>query len=297
MGQIVAAVAASHAPNMLLAPGRETDDFMRFHYTMAPSDDHRELSHAEQQALADDLQGLFRPLRDAIARAEPDALVVIANDQFVNFFLNNIPTFCLGIGAETEGQFTQHHFKYPIATDLARALLDGVVAAGFDLSFSQHLVLEHTQVVPLHFILGDRVIPVVPLFVNTWVDPLPSPRRCFQLGQALKDVLLQRPERVALLATGGLSHFPGSARIGQIEEEFDGMLLEQMRTGKGAVLAELDLARLREAGNTEFLNWMVLLGAVGESPADVAYRPDRVATGLGFANFHVPGENPGGGTR
>jgi hypothetical protein len=65
------------------------------------------------------------------------------------------------------------------------------------------------------------------------------------------------------------------------------MLLDHMRRGEGARLAELDLAQLRGAGNTEFLNWMVLLGAVGNARADVAYRPDGVATGLGFASFHV----------
>jgi hypothetical protein len=272
---------------MLLDPGRETDDFMRFHYTMASSDDHGEVTHAEQQALADDLRRLFKPLREALECAEPDALLVIANDQFVNFFFNNIPTFCIGIGAETEGQFTRHHFKYPVASDLAHALLAGAIAEGFDLSFSQHLLLEHTQVVPLHFLLDERTLPVVPLFVNTWVDPLPTPRRCYQLGQTLATIIARRPERVALLATGGLSHFPGSPRIGQIEEGFDRMLLDHMRDGRGAALGELDLAQLREAGNTEFLNWTVLLGAIGDARADVAYRPDGVATGLGFAKFHV----------
>jgi hypothetical protein len=287
MGAIVAAVAASHAPNMLLDPGRETDDFMRFHYTMAPSDDHGAVTHAEQHALADDLQRLFQPLRDALQRAQPDALVVIANDQFVNFFFDQIPTFCIGVGTETEGQFTRYHFKYPIASDLAQGLLASVLDAGFDLCFSQHLLLEHTQVVPLRFIFGDQTLPIVPLFVNTWVDPLPTPRRCYQLGRALAAAIERRPERVALLATGGLSHFPGSPRIGQIEEGFDHMLLDRMRRGEGGALAEIDLAQLREAGNTEFLNWMVLLGAVGDARAGVAYRPDGVATGLGFASFQV----------
>src|SRR5688572_9364093 len=117
MGQIVAAVAASHAPNLLLEPGRETDDFMRFHYTMAPAGDHGQLTHAEQETLAADLQRLFRPLCQAVEDAQPDALILIANDQFVNFFFNNIPTFCLGIGSKTAGQFTRYHFEYPIATD------------------------------------------------------------------------------------------------------------------------------------------------------------------------------------
>jgi len=284
---MVAAVAASHAPNMLLEPGRETDEFMAFHYTMAPANDHGVVSHADQQKLAEDLERLFLPLRAALDEAQPDVLIVIANDQFVNFFFNNIPTFCLGIGDATEGQFTRHHFRYAIDSNLARALLSSLVDGGFDMAFSQQLMLEHTQVVPLHFLLGERSLPIVPLFVNTWVDPVPSPRRCYQLGQALARALNLRPERIALLATGGLSHFPGSPRIGQVEESFDGMLLEHLREGRGSALANLELARLRQAGNTEFLNWMVLLGAVGTATAEVGYRPDGVATGLGFATFRV----------
>src|SRR5579871_1619876 len=166
MGQIVAAVAASHAPNLLLDPGQETDEFMRFHYTMAPAGEHGMLGHEEQQRLAADLQRLFTPLHEAVAAANPDALVVIANDQFVNFFFDNIPTFCLGIGEETAGTFTRYTLRYPIATDLARALLAGAIEAGFDLAFSQHLQLEHTQIVPLHYVLHDRQLPVVPLFVK-----------------------------------------------------------------------------------------------------------------------------------
>jgi aromatic ring-opening dioxygenase LigB subunit len=254
---------------------------------MATANDHGAVSHEEQRKLANDLERLFRPLRAALDEARPDALVVVANDQFVNFFFDNIPTFCLGVGDATEGKFTHHHFRYPIAAELARALLNGLIADGFDMAFSQQLMLEHTQVVPLHFLLGESSLPIVPLFVNTWVEPVPSPRRCHQLGQALARALELRPERVALLATGGLSHFPGSPRIGEVEESFDGMLLEHLREGRGSELADLELAQLREAGNTEFLNWMVLLGAIGTAPAEVGYRPDGVATGLGFATFHL----------
>jgi len=93
-------------------------------------------------------------------------------------------------------------------------------------------------------------------------------------------------ERVAILATGGLSHFPGSPRIGEIDETFDHQLLEVMRQGKGRSLVDYSVQDLLQAGDTEFLNWMVVIGAVGDAKASyTAYMPDFVATGWGFVSW------------
>ena len=95
-------------------------------------------------------------------------------------------------------------------------------------------------------------------------------------------------DRVAMLATGGLSHFPGSPRIGEIDTSFDEGLLEKMRMGQGSALAGLTLEQLRQSGNSEFLNWMVTIGAVGDTPAaETFYMPDHVATGWGFASWRI----------
>ena len=95
-------------------------------------------------------------------------------------------------------------------------------------------------------------------------------------------------ERVAILATGGLSHFPGSPRIGEIDESFDHKLLEVMRKGEGRSLVEYSVQDLLHAGDTEFLNWMVVLGAVGDAKASfTAYMPDFVATGWGFVSWKL----------
>jgi hypothetical protein len=93
---------------------------------------------------------------------------------------------------------------------------------------------------------------------------------------------------VAILATGGLSHFPGSPRIGEIDETFDHTLLEVMRAGKGRTLTEYSVQDLLQSGDTEFLNWMVVLGAVDDAKASyTAYMPDFVATGWGFVSWKL----------
>ncbi len=142
--------------------------------------------------------------------------------------------------------------------------------------------------VPLYFLLRRPAIPILPLYVNTWVDPSPTPRRCYQVGELLRRVADESSERIAILATGGLSHFPGSPRIGEIDSEFDHKLLEVIRAGNGRSLAEYPTADLLQAGDSEFLNWMVVLGAVGDAGATyTAYMPDFVATGWGFASWKL----------
>lgn len=284
----VAALAASHAPNILLEPGTEWEQFMDLHYRMAPHAAGDKPALEVQQRLRRDAEAAFDVLRADLEKAAPDVLIVVANDQFVNFFFNNIPTFFVTLADEIKGQFTRHAFHYKIHADLGRAILRAGLAQGLDLSFGEHVELQHTQTVPLYFLLREPNIPILPIFVNTWMDPLPTPRRCYELGKLIRRVADEAPERVAILATGGLSHFPGSPRIGEIDTSFDEGLLSKMKDGYGSDLAALTLDQLVQSGNTEFLNWEVTLGAVGDARAsETFYMPDHVATGWGFASWSV----------
>ncbi|HEX9880001.1 MAG TPA: hypothetical protein VGB25_07395 [Candidatus Binatia bacterium] len=285
---LVSAVAASHAPNILMEPGSEWDDFMKLHYRMAPQSGGSQPTLAVQRNLRQEAEKAFAVLRENLETSRPEVLIVVANDQFVNFFFNNIPTFFIALGDELEGQFTRHHFHYKNHSELGRAILKAGLNRGIDLSFGEHVELQHTQVVPLYFLLPEAKIPILPLFVNTWVSPLPTPRRCYQVGELVRAVAQARGERIAILSTGGLSHFPGSPRIGEIETEFDLKLLEAMREGRGRALADYSPDQFLQAGNSEFLNWLVLLGAVGEAKAaETFYMPDHVATGWGFASWKL----------
>ncbi|HEY7060239.1 MAG TPA: hypothetical protein VII06_02085 [Chloroflexota bacterium] len=288
MGELVAVMAASHAPNLLLELGKEWTDFMDLHYSMMPGGNAERPSDEFGRRFAADVQRTFGLLRQVLEAARPDALLLVANDQFVNFFYNNVPTFCLGVGTDTRGQFAKHAFAYPCHETLARQLLGALIDEGFDLAFSEKLELEHTQVVPLHYVLPPGgPTPLIPLFVNTWVAPQPTPRRCHALGAAIARCVAASDARVAMLATGGLSHFPGRPKIGQVDVEFDRPLLDTLARGEGRALTEYTVSQLADVGNEEFLNWMVTLGAAGDATATVYYEPDRVATGIGFAVWHV----------
>jgi len=285
---LVSALAASHAPNILLEPGREWEDFMDLHYSMAPQGSTTRPTFEQQKKLRQDAEAAFAALREDLEAAKPDVLIVVANDQFVNFFWNNIPTFFVTIGDEVKGQFTRHSFRYRNHKDLGKAIIRAGMDKGIDFSYGERIELQHTQNVPLYFLLREPKIPILPIYVNTWVDPAPSPRRCYQVGELIRAVAENSKERVAILATGGLSHFPGSPRIGEIDEGFDHKLLEVMRQGKGKSLVEYSVDDLLQAGDTEFLNWMVVVGAVGDAKATyTAYMPDWVATGWGFVSWKL----------
>ena len=285
---LVSALAASHAPNILLEPGREWEDFMDLHYSMAPQGSASRPTFEQQKKLRQDAESAFANLRQDLEDANPDVLIVVANDQFVNFFWNNIPTFFVTVGDEVEGQFTRHHFHYRNHKELGKAIVRAGMERGIDFSYGEKIELQHTQNVPLYFLLREPKIPILPVYVNTWVDPAPSPRRCYQVGELIRAVAVNSNERVAILATGGLSHFPGSPRIGEIDEGFDHKLLEVLRQGKGKALMDYSVQDLLQAGDTEFLNWMVVIGAVDETKASyTSYMPDFVATGWGFVSWKL----------
>jgi aromatic ring-opening dioxygenase catalytic subunit (LigB family) len=285
---LVSALAASHAPNILLEPGAEWEDFMKLHYSMAPQGSASKPTLEQQKKLRHDAEEAFAVLRADMERARPDVLIVVANDQFVNFFWNNIPTFFVTLADEVNGQFTRHKFRYRNHKELGRAIVRAGMDKGIDFSFGERIELQHTQVVPLYFLLPEPKIPILPIYVNTWVDPAPTPRRCYQVGELIREVAGDRDERVAILATGGLSHFPGSPRIGEIDTRFDHKLLEVMREGRGKSFVDYSVQDLLQAGDTEFLNWMVVVGAVGDTKASyTTYMPDFVATGWGFVSWRI----------
>lgn len=285
---LVSALAASHAPNILLEPGAEWEDFMNLHYSMAPQGSATRPTLEQQQKLRKDAEEAFAALCADMEQAKPDVLIVVANDQFVNFFWNNIPTFFVTLADEVKGQFTRHKFHYRNHKELGRAIVRRGIQQGIDFSYGENIELQHTQVVPLYFLLREAKIPILPIYVNTWVDPVPNPRRCYQIGELIRKVADDSNERIAILATGGLSHFPGSPRIGEIDTQFDHKLLELMRAGKQRSLVDYSVEELLQAGDSEFLNWMVVVGTVGDAKAAyTAYMPDFVATGWGFVSWKL----------
>ena len=147
--------------------------------------------------------------------------------------------------------------------------------------------------IPLHFLTPDMRLPIVPIVINTLAPPLPTPRRCFLLGQVVGEVVRRDTRRVGLIATGGMSHDPGESGHGHIVESFDRQFLEAMTAVDRGRLKHYTVAQLRAAGAgaVELLNWIALDGALEGARGEVfAYEPVVPwATGIGAMAFNVVG--------
>jgi len=268
MGKIVVAAAASHAPGILAFRDQ-----------------------ADPAQAARFYEGMDRVNREVQA-ARPDVIVAITNEHFVNFYLDNVPAMCIGIAPSYRGPiepFLGEELKVPGDRELGRALLSGLLERDFDVAYSEELWFDHGTMVPLHFVNPAMALPVVPIIVNNLYDPMPTPQRVYRLGKAIASAVDDLPEerRVALLATGGLSHRVGTPDAGEITVEFDHEFLDGVRRGEGSKLAELSHDDLERAGNGahEVRNWLCAMGAIGDVPAAfVAYEPIQGwQTGCGAA--------------
>ncbi|MDX1483742.1 MAG: hypothetical protein R3229_04595 [Alphaproteobacteria bacterium] len=239
----------------------------------------------------------YRRLRDRLAAAEPDVVLAFTNEHWNNFFLDHMPAFCIGRGAHFAGPvevwLKVEKAKVPGDPELAQALIDSCYAAGFDVSYSDELALDHGTMVPLHFLTPEMDVPVVPLFTNALVAPMPTPARCYALGAALGQALANSEKRVALVATGGLSHWPGEAEHGRIDRAFDDRFVSDMvedRADRLRGYTHEDIAR-SGTGTHEVRNWILLRGAIpGWRGEVVTYEEVPAwATGYGLLAFDKAG--------
>jgi hypothetical protein len=231
----------------------------------------------------------YRAIKAELDAARPDAIVVIANDHFNTFFLNNFPTFAIGVADSSHGPndgAEMPRYDFAVHSGLASHLHRSGVEGGFDFSVTQEFAVDHAMLVPLHYLTDGVKTPVVPLWVNTFVKPVPAARRCYALGSLLKTAISSLPEtmRVAVLATGSFSLEiagplvdPGS-RHGVPDIGWSKHVHRRIKNAEiGELVAEATPERMWKAGNIggELLNWIVMLGAVGNSkPCYIADHDD-----------------------
>jgi 2,3-dihydroxyphenylpropionate 1,2-dioxygenase len=185
-----------------------------------------------------------------------------------------VPTFAVMSGESSHAHFANKDYDLPIHQALAEEILDGLVRADFDMSYSQDAVLGHSFAAIYEWVIEGRAIPVIPIFVNAYLPPLPSARRCEALGKAIAKIIEGRPERVAIVASGGMSHYPGTWKYPQPAFDFDHWAIKKMEQGKHDALLDLTVEQLDEVGNTEMLPWMILFGAIGNQPGELlTYQP------------------------
>ena len=116
------------------------------------------------------------------------------------------------------------------------------------MAYSEDAELGHAFAVPFDLVIGKRDIPVIPFFTNVYVPPLPTAQRCAAFGKALADIVKGRKERVAIIASGGMSHFPGTTKYLHPEFDFDRWLVSQFEAGNPDALLNMTNPQLDEVG-------------------------------------------------
>ncbi|GAA1877633.1 hypothetical protein [Asanoa iriomotensis] len=264
MAEIVAAGAAVHAPQLLSRPPHE--------------------DAAKLDASTDGL----RAFGEVLGETRPDAIILIGLDHLETFWLEAVPAFTIVLSPEVTAHYTTRTRKARVHTELATHLLRGAIARDFDLTYSQDALLGHAFLTPLEFVVGDRDIPIVPLLVNTYLPPIPSPRRAYALGQALRAALDERDERVAIIASGGMSHFPGTARYEAPNFAFDEWVISEIAAGRFDDLLALTPVNLDEVGESELMTWFVMLGLIGDVPGRLLTYQELSHHGHGVVQFLPP---------
>jgi hypothetical protein len=273
MAEIVLAYASSHAPMMSAA---------------------REAAPEEQSR---NFFGALDWIREEARRREVQACVVLSNEHFTNFFLENFPENCIGVGEKNwgpaEAWLKIDKLWIPGVPELALHLMRHSLNAGFDPAFSYQLEVDHGIMTVYHELDPEMKLPMVPIVQNCAVEPLMPLRRWYDFGKALGAAIrsFDGLERVALVGAGGLSHWIGTPRVGDIDEEFDRWFLDRLATGELDDVLDMPDDELELAGNGahEIRSWITVAGAVAPvGGRTLAYEPIYPwITGMAVSHFET----------
>ena len=230
-----------------------------------------------------------------IQAEQPDVIFLVYNDHATAFSLELIPTFALGLAAEfspaDEGYGPR---PVPIVQghpELASHIAQSVIQDDFDLTLVNKMDVDHGLTVPLSLMFGQPAAwpcRVIPLAVNVVQYPVPSGRRCFMLGQAIRKAIESFDEdlNVQIWGTGGMSHQLQGARAGLINAEWDNRFLDRLIEDPSGLSQVPHIEYVREAGSEgiELVMWLIARGAMADIP--VGKRPV-----VRHRFFHVPASN------
>ncbi|MER5357294.1 protocatechuate 4,5-dioxygenase subunit alpha [Streptomyces sp. NPDC002785] len=225
----------------------------------------------------------------------PDVIFLVYNDHASAFDLSMIPTFVLGTGASyptaDEGYGPRPVPGIEGDPDLAAHIAHSLIRDDFDLTLVNEMTVDHGLTVPLSLMFGDVEkwpCKVIPFHVNVVQYPVPSGARCFKLGQALRKAIesYDRPLKVQVWGTGGMSHQLQGPRAGLINREWDNAFLDKLVEDPAALAEVPHLEYVEEAGSEgiELVMWLIARGAMsdvdGSGDVDVKHR-----------FYHVPASN------
>lgn len=312
MAEIVLGLGTSHGSQVSLTPDwwpkhgeldRKRTNYDELLTEVGDSLDH-ELGPDVWQRKYDAVQDAVRALGTELQAADLDAVVVVGDDQAELFSADSMPAIAVFWGEQVAdiprdmtkvpesraaAMWAKHapqREEYPIAASLAKNIVEQLVAKEFDLTLMSQQPearsLGHAFTFVRLRLMGDRIIPIIPIMLNTYFPPnQPTAARCYALGQALREAIASGPAdtRVGVVASGGLSHFV-------VDEELDRAVLKAIEARDQQALAALPESKL-QSGSSEIKNWIVAAGALTDLQFElVDYVPgyrSKAGTGCGMA--------------
>lgn len=265
-------------------------------------------------------------LKEQVDKSGADTILIIHDDHFVNFDFRCYPPFALLIGKQAQGSgvmgpveiekitgaiyrkyegkesyrsaptgMPQHMadwesekpYIYNVNTDLSVQLLKGLLERDFDIPFTTNGTMDGELVLTQNFLNPKADKAVILMLTNGYVPPLPYPKRCYALGKAVREIIDASESKVLVLATGGMSHYPGTPLYGEVDEEFDQHVLDLLAKGEGGKLAQFSPDELLHRGNGELVNWIIAAGIVGDKKSRIVDYIRLWHIGLGYAYWEI----------
>jgi len=236
----------------------------------------------------------YEPVKAWLEDQKPDIAIVVYNDHGLNFFLDTVPTFAIGCADEyvnaDEGWGLPSSASFQGDTEFSWHIAESLINQNFDMTTCQEMLVDHGCVVPMNLMwrhLPEWPCQLIPLAVNTVQHPLPSAKRCYDLGKALRVAIESYPEdkKVVIIGTGGLSHQLQGERAGIIDVEFDLQCMNYIINDPEKMTAYSNSEIMRKAGTegVEVIMWMVMRGALSPN-VNVLHK-----------HYHAPISNTGAG--
>lgn len=273
MGRIVAGIGTSHVPSI------------------GGAYDRGKTATAAWKPLFD----AYVPVREWLKELQPDVCIMVYNDHGADFFFDKYPTFAVGCAD-----------SYPIADegfgvrplpairgDLAfsQHLCSSLVYDEFDITVCQEMAVEHGFLVPMHLCFEPQKdgwpVAAIPVEVNVLQHPLPTARRCYRLGQAIRRAVdsYDKDIKVAIIGTGGMSHQLTGPNFGAMDPEEDQRFLDLIESDPDRLAGLTHETLMRKYGveGIELIMWLVMRGALSAHAKRVHrnyYAP--MTTGMGL---------------
>jgi protocatechuate 4,5-dioxygenase beta chain len=272
MGRIIAGIGTSHVPSVGGAYDRGKT----------------------QTAAWRPLFDAYVPVREWLKELKPDIVIMVYNDHGADFFFDKYPTFAVGCADSyaiaDEGFGTRPFPAIPGDLAFSQHLCRSLVFGEFDLTICQEMRVEHGFLVPMHlcFEHGESwPVASVPIAVNVLQHPLPTARRCYKLGQAIRRAVESYPAnvRVAIIGTGGMSHQLTGKNFGQMHMDNDLDFLDRIESDPESLVETTHQTMMEKFGveGIELIMWLVMRGALSMGAKRIHrnyYAP--MTTGMGL---------------